>query len=299
MTTQKILVIDDSKVIRMRVRDMLPEGDYQVLEAKDGQEGLNLIRQENPNLIMLDFLLPKVSGWEVFQELERRQDLGRVPLVVMSGRREEVTEKLQEPFELFEFIEKPFEKEDLDEAIKKAFAKARLAPVTPQAPPSEAPVGGGISPDEFVALQAEVAELKAMIAQAPIPTAAVDPAEFAALKATVIELQAQVSQAPSSESNIDRLEFAQLEATVAQLQMQSLAHAHAIDPADFATLQGIVVEIQSQLAKEKASVDETASISPSEFQSLQTLVNSLEEELHTIRHTLAQVVGFLKRKRPD
>lgn len=299
MTTQKILVIDDSKVIRMRVRDMLPEGDYQVLEAKDGQEGLNLIRQESPNLIMLDFLLPKVSGWEVFQELERRQDLGRVPLVVMSGRREEVTEKLQEPFELFEFIEKPFEKEDLDEAIKRAFAKARLAPVSSQAPPAELPMMSGIDPGEFAALQAEVAALKATLAQTPIPTASVHPEEFAALKATVIELQAQVSQSPATGSNIDDLEFAQLEATVAQLQMQSLAHTPSVDPADFATLQGIVVEIQSQLARENAAIEETAKISHSEFQALQTVVNSLEEELHTIRHTLAQVVGFLKRKRPD
>ncbi len=59
---QKILVIDDSKVIRMRVRDMLPLGNFEVLEAKDGQEGLNLLRQESLNLIMLDFLLPKISG---------------------------------------------------------------------------------------------------------------------------------------------------------------------------------------------------------------------------------------------
>lgn len=290
-------MIDDSKVIRMRVRDMLPEGDYQVLEAKDGQEGLNLIRQENPNLIMLDFLLPKVSGWEVFQELERRQDIGRVPLVIMSGRREEVTEKLQEPFELFEFIEKPFEKEDLDEAIKRAFAKARLAPVAPQAPPAETPMVSGIDPAEFAALQAEVAELKATLA--PSATVTIDPEEFAVLKATVAELQAQMSQPTPTESSIDRLEFAQLESTVAQLQMQSLAHAHAVDPADFATLQGIVVELQSQFAKEQRSSAAPASISPSEFQALQTLVNSLEEELHTIRHTLAQVVSFLKRKRPD
>ncbi|MDS3859924.1 response regulator [Thermosynechococcaceae cyanobacterium BACA0444] len=300
MSTQKILVIDDSKVIRMRVRDMLPEGDYQVLEAKDGQEGLNLIRQESPNLIMLDFLLPKVSGWEVFQELERRQDLGRVPLVIMSGRREEVTEKLQEPFELFEFIEKPFEKEDLDEAIKKAFAKARLAPATSQASTPETATVGGIDPAEFAALQAEVAELKAALTQAPVVTAGVDPEEFAALKEMVAELQSQVSPPAST---IDPLEFAQLEATVAQLQIQGLAHAHTVDPADFAALKSMVMELQTQVGQPQhqdyGSGEIASGPNPTEFQALQTLVNSLEEELHTIRHTLAQVVGFLKRKRPD
>ena len=72
MPTHKIIVIDDSKVIRMRVKDMLPAGNFEVLEAKDGKEGFNLIRSENPNLIMLDFLLPKMSGWEVYQEIQKQ-----------------------------------------------------------------------------------------------------------------------------------------------------------------------------------------------------------------------------------
>ena len=65
MASNKILVIDDSRVIRVRVKEMLPPGNFEVLEAKDGLEGINLILQEKPNLIMLDFLLPKLSGWEV------------------------------------------------------------------------------------------------------------------------------------------------------------------------------------------------------------------------------------------
>ncbi|MFO0166345.1 MAG: PleD family two-component system response regulator, partial [Microcystis sp.] len=64
MSNHKILVIDDSKVIRMHIRDMLPECNFEFLEAKDGLEGYNLIRTKNPNLIILDFLLPKMSGWE-------------------------------------------------------------------------------------------------------------------------------------------------------------------------------------------------------------------------------------------
>lgn len=126
MASHKILVIDDSRVIRNMVRDMLPKGNFQVLEAKDGVEGLNCIRQERPNLIMLDFLLPRMSGWEVFQHIQEQPDLQSIPLVLMSGRREEVTEKISEPFEFFEFIEKPFEQKELIEAIKSAMAKARL-----------------------------------------------------------------------------------------------------------------------------------------------------------------------------
>jgi CheY-like chemotaxis protein len=157
----KILVIDDSKVIRMRVRDMLPEGDFEVLEAKDGLEGLNLIRQERPNLIMLDFLLPRLSGWEVFQELQQEDDLKGIPLVIMSGRKEEVTDKLTEPFEFFEFIEKPFEKQQLQGAIKSAISKAKL-PRIKTTDFSKATMGG-VSSDEVVILRERVEKMEAEI----------------------------------------------------------------------------------------------------------------------------------------
>ena len=120
MTNHKILVIDDSRVIRMRVRDMLPQGNFEIIEAQDGVEGMDAILSQRPNLIMLDFLLPRMSGWEVFQEIQANPELQNIPLVLMSGRKEEVTEKMTEPFEYFEFIQKPFEQKELIEAIKAA-----------------------------------------------------------------------------------------------------------------------------------------------------------------------------------
>lgn len=185
MTSRKVLVIDDSKVIRMRVRDMLPEGDYEILEAKDGREGLQLIEDSEPTLIMLDFLLPKVSGWEVYQELEKKNLLGAIPLVIMSGRKEEVTEKLQEPFEWFEFIEKPFEREQLEAAIQEAFRKARK-PRPAKAAPAEvaAPVALDLTPiyDKLAALEGTIQALQAQSVKAN---------DFAQLQATVAQLQQQ------------------------------------------------------------------------------------------------------------
>lgn len=163
MASHKILVIDDSRVIRNMVRDMLPKGNFQVLEAKDGVEGLNCIRQERPNLIMLDFLLPRMSGWEVFQQIQSHTDLQTIPLVLMSGRREEVTEKISEPFEFFEFIEKPFEQKELIEAIKAAMAKARLP--RPKAAPAQAAPAASAAADagEIEALNQKVQKMQAEI----------------------------------------------------------------------------------------------------------------------------------------
>ncbi len=167
MVSHKILVIDDSKVIRMRVREMLPPGNFEVLEARDGIEGLNLIRQEHPNLIMLDFLLPKMSGWEVFQQIQSHGELQTIPLVLMSGRKEEVTEKIPEPFEYFAFVEKPFEKKELVDAIKEAMGKAKKRPPMPAASPEVAtPVAenhGGASAAEIAALNAKLEHMQAEI----------------------------------------------------------------------------------------------------------------------------------------
>lgn len=174
MASHKILVIDDSSVIRSMVRDMLPKGNFEVLEAKDGLQGLNLIRQERPNLIMLDFLLPKMSGWEVFQQIQATQELQTIPLVLMSGRKEEVTEKLQEPFEFFEFVQKPFDQRQLIDAIKTAMAKAKRRPVgavsTAPAPAAATATSAGGADvqalnEKIAKMQAEIDGLKKQVAQ--------------------------------------------------------------------------------------------------------------------------------------
>ena len=158
MPNNKILVIDDSKVIRMRVKDMLPEGNFEVIEAKDGLEGFRLIREENPNLIMLDFLLPKMSGWEVYQEIQKQQRLRSIPLVLMSGRKEEVTDKLNEPFEFFAFVEKPFDREQLVDAIREAMMKSKKQPQVPHNGKSAVSVGGDNS-----AMETEIQALKTKV----------------------------------------------------------------------------------------------------------------------------------------
>ncbi len=159
MANSKILVIDDSRVIRKTVKDMLPEGDFEVIEAKDGVEGINLVNELHPSLIMLDFILPKMSGWEVFQQIQSHPELQKIPLVLMSGRREEVTNKIAEPFEYFEFVEKPFDKISLAQAIKDAMAKAKK--IRPQAVvvPNAAPVEY-VATSEIEALQERMLEME-------------------------------------------------------------------------------------------------------------------------------------------
>jgi CheY-like chemotaxis protein len=166
VASHKILVIDDSRVIRMKVQDMLPKGNFEVLEAKDGIEGLQLLREQRPNLIMLDFMMPKMGGYEVFQQIQTDPSLLAIPLVIMSGRKEEVTDKLAEPFEYFEFIEKPFEQEQLMGAIKSAMMKARKRPASvaqPARAAAPAAAASGVDAAAIAALQTKVTTLEAEV----------------------------------------------------------------------------------------------------------------------------------------
>lgn len=161
----KVLVIDDSAAIRVMVREMLPKGNFEVLEAKDGVQGINLIRQERPTLIMLDFLLPRMSGWEVYQQIQQNSELQTIPLVLMSGRKEEVTEKLREPFEFFEFIQKPFDQKILIEAIKAAMSKSkrRPAPAAAAMAAGAASVASAAGGPDMATINAKMAKMQAEI----------------------------------------------------------------------------------------------------------------------------------------
>ncbi|MBP0019229.1 MAG: response regulator [Cyanobacteria bacterium SBLK] len=174
MASQKILVIDDSRVIRRMVKDMLPAGNVEVIEAKDGKEGLEKLRESRPTLIMLDFLLPKKSGWEVYQEIQKDASLRYIPLMLMSGRKEEVTEKLPEPFAYFAFVEKPFEKKQLASAIKEAMQKAKQHKKDKPATDESQPIAAASSP------------------QGTAPRAAVSNAEIEDMKLRMAKMQKEI-----------------------------------------------------------------------------------------------------------
>ncbi|MBE8986196.1 response regulator [Nostoc sp. LEGE 12450] len=209
MASNKILVIDDTTVVRVKVREMLPPGNFEVLEAKDGLEGLNFILQEKLSLIMLDFLLPKMSGWEVFQKVQADPELRKIPLVIMSGRKEEVTEKITEPFEYFEFLGKPFDQKQLINAIKLAMTKAKL----PR--PELVAVGAGVAVKNSTVATSSVATATVAapsvantatvatptVANSAMPTAAsnatptaggVSEAEINALNEKIVKMQAEI-----------------------------------------------------------------------------------------------------------
>ena len=225
MTTNKILVIDDSRVIRKTVRDMLPEGDFEVIEAKDGLEGIDFIEKERPALIMLDFILPKMSGWDVFQQIQSNPDYQKIPLVLMSGKKEEVTSKIAEPFEYFEFIEKPFDRVVLAEAIRVAMMKVRKARPRMAELPGAVSIGGEdqVSSDEIVRLQAQIDQIQSAhsteIQALQSQLAAASQTQFVEIQGLAAQLEA-LQQTKSTEQQATIKKVIQLETEVDTLKKQ-------------------------------------------------------------------------------
>jgi len=81
----KILLIEDEEImIELLERKLLQEG-YEVLVARDGEEGLRLMRENWPNLILLDIILPKMGGFDVLKEMEKNPSLKKIPVIIISN----------------------------------------------------------------------------------------------------------------------------------------------------------------------------------------------------------------------
>ena len=90
MERLKILVVDDERRMRKLVRDFLVKKDFDVLEAGDGEEALDIFYEEkNIALIILDVMMPKMNGWEVCREI---RETSRVPIIMLTAKGEESDE---------------------------------------------------------------------------------------------------------------------------------------------------------------------------------------------------------------
>ena len=93
ISNQRILVVEDEAKIAQIVSAYLRRDGYQVLLASDGRKALDLARAELPDLIVLDLMLPEISGWDVCRELRRNPRTARVP-IIMATAREDVSDRI-------------------------------------------------------------------------------------------------------------------------------------------------------------------------------------------------------------
>lgn len=106
MDALKILVVDDESRMRKLVKDFLTRKNFQVLEAGNGEEAMDIFyREKDINLIILDVMMPKMDGWEVCREIRKTS---KVPIIMLTARSDERDELLGFELGVDEYISKPF-----------------------------------------------------------------------------------------------------------------------------------------------------------------------------------------------
>ena len=119
MAKNKILLVEDEQAIAKMVKRRLEASDYEVITAIDGQEGLEKARSENPNLIILDLMLPKIDGYKVCGLLKADARYNKIPVIIFTARARESDKKLGEELGADGYITKPFEAQVLLDKINK------------------------------------------------------------------------------------------------------------------------------------------------------------------------------------
>jgi len=82
---KKILFVEDEISLQKAIRELLTQEGYEVLTASDGDEGLIKAERENPDLILLDLILPKKDGFEVLKELKADEKMKDIPVIVLTN----------------------------------------------------------------------------------------------------------------------------------------------------------------------------------------------------------------------
>ena len=125
--SKKVLVVDDDPDVVTFNVTIVEELGYTPLVAKNGEEGLKIVKEEKPDLVILDVLMPRQSGVRLYRELKTDKSLGQKPVIMLSAIAEKTflrsqkaltefgEEKIPEP-EIY--LEKPIEPEELAEIIK-------------------------------------------------------------------------------------------------------------------------------------------------------------------------------------
>ena len=114
---RKILVADDELYIRLLVKDILG-ADYIVLEASNGEEAVNITRTQQPDLVLMDILMPKLDGYTACYAIKTNELTKAIPVIMLTGIGHELNKQLSQEMGAAGYITKPFNPEDLLDKVR-------------------------------------------------------------------------------------------------------------------------------------------------------------------------------------
>jgi DNA-binding response OmpR family regulator len=108
MSQHKILVVDDEPFICRSLTFVLKKGNYEVLEARNGEEALAVIREHRPDLVFLDVMMPKVDGFQVTQEVRADSTLDGIKIILLTAKGQECDREIGKTAGANDYMTKPF-----------------------------------------------------------------------------------------------------------------------------------------------------------------------------------------------
>jgi CheY-like chemotaxis protein len=118
-----VLVIDDSPTILKVVQLVLTKAGFKVATAADGEEGVRRAKADRPSLILLDFVMPRMNGYQVCRALAESSELKDVPVVLMSAKGDQVGERFVKVMGIVDYITKPFSPEAITAVVQHTIGK--------------------------------------------------------------------------------------------------------------------------------------------------------------------------------
>ena len=111
---KKILCIEDDQEMIDLIRLILSRRGFEIQGANGGKEGLEIIRRDHPDLVLLDLMMPEMDGWEVYQQIKADESIRNIPVIVVTAKAQSIDKVLGLHIaKVDDYIAKPFSPQEL------------------------------------------------------------------------------------------------------------------------------------------------------------------------------------------
>jgi two-component system response regulator VicR len=127
-TKKLILCIEDEAEMIDLIRLILTRRGFDVRGANGGKEGLEIIRRDHPDLILLDLMMPDMDGWEVYQQMKADESTKDIPVIVVTAKAQSIDKVLGLHIaKVDDYIAKPFSPQELMESVDSVLSRQKSA----------------------------------------------------------------------------------------------------------------------------------------------------------------------------
>ena len=120
----KVIVIDDEPFILMMIEDKLKKAKIEVVTLRESKNALEVIRRERPNLVILDWMMPEMSGIELCKKIKNDSDIADIPVFMLTAKGQDSDEQLGLQSGVTRYITKPFSPKSLLEMVQETIGTA-------------------------------------------------------------------------------------------------------------------------------------------------------------------------------